>query len=577
MNIIKALKDKIGKTSEDGIFLDTITRNNAIREPKNFKTNDVKLLKYLLDVSKVTMWMKSSKEQSELQNTYKKFYKNVSKYLDSLYKHCVIIKKYNTKDFCDNISTCNFQKDVLLQHQSFSNFESNTTPANVVVIGEINRLTNKFNEYRNDKYRSLIVDAGFSIYVSNYTEYERAFRIGAGTTSPIIRIKQFIEDKKKFKDKETFGILVYLTKEDRGDIVSARASVINKLNDLANAVGLQGSSLNKYLSKREDYLTINKGIYCELVNALTKKLKAECEAISKTRDEVTGMKEYQFKQKVKDSIDYHLKKITAENKEKEYKDERSYFESIYMKPVEMCKSLVENITDLFSEWWYSGNNKKKGTGSSKLDKAIENSIVEFSENWISFEMAYMAMANLIAYRDQKKHNLESFITDYEKYIADITKASQKLSLNNEKTTKNINTKELDTPDIKDKIARFNQLCDKINKTVFKLKIEYNSAVDDVDSIKIIIKNFVNSYKEQFVNALRGLDISDWTPPNPCSKLTLGEAVLFVYYSVDRYEKDWHFGLFDYVLTYFDNSNKVKLGLSTDEIRNIINSVNKETN
>lgn len=600
MNIIKALKDKIKKADEEGIFLDTINRKNGVREPKEFKSSDIKSLKSLLDVSKITMWMKGSKEQNEMQKAYKDFYKEISKSLNSLYKHCAMIEKYNTKGLSNNIITYNRLKKDIQNQQILKHFQSSTTPANIGAISEINKITDKFNELRKSKeYSSLITAAKVDVHVKSYPEFEKMSRTKFKTNSPVIKINQYIEEQKQIKEKETKKIFLHFLREDKGDIKSAKASVFNKLNELAASVDLPRSSLEKYLSEKNDYLEINKNLYDELASALAKKLRAECEENSEFKNEAGKISEDDFKQKIRNRMDCCLGKLKFEKEEKENKEKRGFFETIYMKPVDMALSLGKSIFEGFCVWWYSGDKDKKSKKSYKLNEAIKNRVEKFCDTWLGFEMAHLALAKLITYRDQRKQNLENFLESYEKYIKDITNASKKVSIHaEEKTISTIDKEKLSKGDLKislispgevvkakdkdalsnpivqERIALINQKGSEINKAVSKLKIEYDSAVCDVDIVRTLIKKFVGNYRKQFANALNGVDIASWAPPASCSKLTLGQAVLFSYYSLDRYEKNWHFGLDDEVLTYLLNIDKVKLGLTADEMRNIVNSVSK---
>ena len=79
------------KAKNEGTFLDKIICKNKIKDVEKFGLNDVKYLKSLLDVPSIKLWMKSSRNQSEMKESYKKLYKDVCKYLDSMKKSCLAI------------------------------------------------------------------------------------------------------------------------------------------------------------------------------------------------------------------------------------------------------------------------------------------------------------------------------------------------------------------------------------------------------------------------------------------------------------------------------------------------------
>ena len=583
MGVFEKLKDKIKNLSEDEIFLDTISRKNAVREPKDFRSSDVKMLKSLLDVSRFTMWMKSSKEQSELQKSYKNFYKEVSKSLSSLYKNCVMIEKYYTNKLDTDILSCiNLKIDLERKIKILEDFEKLTLPSNIVKsIDKINKITDKFNKLRtSEEYRSLLINAGFNFHISNYTEFEKMTRMRYRTRSPMIKINEFVEEKKQLKEKETRAIFLYLIKEDKGDIKSAKVSVFNLLDNLASSVDLPKGSLEKYLLEKNDYFEINKNLYDEVVNALAKKIKAECEKSDEFKNEVSKSSEEEFKKNVRSKMDGFLNKIAKENEQRVNKQNRGFWESLYMVPVDAAVSLSEYFFNGFKDMLFSKNSNVENEKSRKLNVEIKNKVEEFCETWIKFEMAHRSLANMIKYRNQKKENLNNFIKDYEKYIKDISEASD-ISKNDAMSGMNAFKAKYDPEkdglevSYQEKIAQINKKSDEINKVVSKLKVEYDSAVNNSKIIKKIIKNFVGSYKKQFENALDGATLSKWNPPSPCSKLTLGQSVLFVYYSVDRYEKNWHFGLSDYAVNYLYKSEKTKLGITINEIKNTIDPSRKQ--
>lgn len=555
-----AEEDKAKDNNEDGIFLDTIIRKNGIRQLKDFKPSDIKSLKSLLNVSAGTMWLKGSKEQSEMQKGYKNFYKKVSKPLDSLYKHCFVIRKYNTKDLDTKIDDCNNSRINIekIAYDATKELEDARTPTNIMAIERLNELTEDFNELRaSDKYRFMIIQANVNIHVETYKEFEKRMRIAFKTKDPVVRINQFVQEKKQLKEKESREVFLSVIKEKKNDIKVAQSNVFKVLGELESTVGLDGGSLKKYLVNKNDFIAINKGLYDKLIDALTEKIKAQCGEVD----------EIEFKSKVKEEINKYLGKIQKEM-EKPY-EEKDSVERLFDGTKQYAKILWKFILSTVKNYM-GANDEKNDDAPNELNATIKNEIEEFCDTWVRFEMVHGTLANKINYRETKKEILEDFLKDYEKYINDIVNASKEIGSHLSETLNNMkNNKAFFGEYIQGQIALFNTMSCEIDKSVSSLRTEYIAARSDSKAIKKIIKGYVETYKGQFGDALNGKEISKWQPPASCSKFTLAQAVLFVYYCVDQYEDFWKFGLSDKILEYLERNEKLKLGMTAKEIKKII--------
>ena len=561
-----AEEDKAKDNNEDGIFLDTIIRKNGIRQLKDFQPSDIESLKSLLNVSAGTMWLKGSKEQSEMQKDYKNFYKKVSKPLDSLYKHCFVIRKYNTEDLEKKINNCNDRRiniekityDAAKKLDAVKELEDARTPTNIMAIEELNKLTENFNELRaSDKYRFMIIQANVNIHVETYKEFEKRMRIAFKTKDPVVRINQFVQEKKQLKEKESREVFLSVLREKKNDIKVAQSNVFKVLGELESTVGLVGGSLEKYLVNKNDFIAINKGLYDKLIDALTKKIKAQCGEVD----------EREFKSKVKEEINKYLGKIQKEM-EKPY-EEKDSVERLFDGTKQYAKILWKFILSTVKDYM-GANDEKNDDAPNELNATIKNEIEEFCDTWVRFEMVHGTLANKINYRETKKEILEDFLKDYEKYINGIVNASKEIGLHLSKTLEDMkNNKAFFNEHIQRQIALFNKNSCEIDKSVSSLRTEYIAARSDSKAIKKIIKGYVETYKDQFGDALNGKEISNWQPPASCSKLTLAQAVLFVYYCVDQYEDCWKFGLSNKILEYLERNEKLKLGMTAKEIKKII--------
>lgn len=561
-----AEEDKAKDSNEDGIFLDTIIRKNGTRQLKDFQPSDIKSLKSLLDVSAGTMWLKGSKEQSEMQKDYKNFYKKVSKPLDSLYKHCLVIRKYNTTDLKEKIVSCNRSRVSIenITHDATKKLEDARTPTNIMAIKKINELTEDFNELRaSDKYRLMIKQANVNIHVETYKEFEKRMRIAFKTKDPVVRIDQFVQEKKQLKEKESSEVFLSVVREKKNDIKSAQNNVFKVLGELESTVGLSAGTLKKYLVNKDDFIAINKGLYDELLDALTKKIKVQCEEVD----------EIKFKAKVKEEIDKYLGKIQKET-EKPY-EEKDSAEKLFDVTKQYAKNFWGFIWDTVKDYM-EANDEKNDDAPNKLDATIKSGIEEFCGTWVRFEMVHSTLANKINYKETKKKIFLDFLKDYEKYINDIVDASKEINWHLSETLNNMkNNEAFFNEHLQGQIALLNTMSDEINKSVSNLRTAYIAARSDSKVIKKIIKGYVETYKGQFGDALNGKEINKWKPPASCSKFTLAQAVLFVYYCVDQYEGYWKLGLSDEILKYLERSEKVKLGMTAKEIKKIIGTSKKK--
>ena len=331
------------------------------------------------------------------------------------------------------------------------------------------------------------------------------------------------------------------------------------LGELESTVGLSEGTLKKYLVNKDDFIAINKGLYDELINALTEKIKAQCEEVD----------EIEFKSKVKEEINKYLGKIQKET-EKPYEGKDS-LEKLFDGTKQYAKSFWRFIWDTAKEYMEANDD-----APNKLDAIIKNGIEEFCDTWVRFETAHSTLANKINYKEKNKKIFLDFLKDYEKYINDIVNASKEIDSHLSKTLNNMKNNEAFFDEyLQGQIALLNTMSDEINKSVSSLRTEYVAARRDCKAIKKIIKGYVETYKGQFGDALNGKEINKWQPPASCSKFTLAQAVLFVYYCVDQYEGYWKLGISDEILKYLERSQKVKLGMTAKEIKKIIGTSTKK--
>lgn len=560
-------EDKAKGNNKDGIFLDTIIRKNGVRQLEKFKPSDIKSLKSLLNVSAVTMWLKGSKEQSKMQKDYKNFYKEVSKLLDSLYKHCSVIRKHNTKDkdlrkkidICNNYRTEieNAIQDAAGKQDAIKKLEDARTPTNIMAIKELNKLTEDFNKLRaSDKYYSMITQADVDIYVETYKEFEEKMRMVFRTEDPVVIINQFVQEKKQLKEKESREVSLSVLREKKNDIKVAQRDVSKVLGEFENTLNLGKGSLKKYLVNENDFIAVNNGLYYDLIDALTEKIKVHCKEVDK---------EEEFKSKVKKEINEYLKKIQEEMKKGSLE--------VFTDAAKQCaKSLWGFISPIIK--YFTGANDEK-----KDDAEIKKEIEKFCYTWVRFERVHVTLADKINYKEKI---LNEFLGEYETYIDNIVKASnasntleKKYSHLSETLYEMKDNKALSRKRIRDLIVLLNRTSNEINKSVSSLRTKYIAAQSDSEAIKEIIKDYVETYKDKFGNALNGKEISEWKPLKSCSTFTLAQAVLVVYYYVDRYENKRKFGLSDEIFGYLERSEKVKLGITTNEIKEIIGTLEQK--
>ena len=226
------------KAKNEGTFLDKIICKNKIKDVEKFGLNDVKYLKSLLDVPSVKLWMKSSRNQSEMKESYKKLYKDVCKYLDSMKKSCLAMKRYKPDELAPKVEWCRELKakmEVEMGEILTKDMKEAKIPVNVKAIKKIDELTIAFNNFRASScYKAIMSGAKVNPRLETYSEFEPRMRMKLGTNMPLIMVKEFVEEKKQLKERETHAMFDYFVKSSNKFVKSARATVIKDLNKLAN-------------------------------------------------------------------------------------------------------------------------------------------------------------------------------------------------------------------------------------------------------------------------------------------------------------------------------------------------------
>ena len=169
-------------------------------------------------------------------------------------------------------------------------------------------------------------------------------------------------------------------------------------------------------------------------------------------------------------------------------------------------------------------------------------------------------------RDSKAKSLSKLIREYNKYIEDISKATEKVAVEDKDKIKAVNIKNKDR--FKWLVEEFNNSNNDIKKTIPKIKHYYDAAFDSAECVKSSIEVYINDYKGQFSKSFEGKSLRSWAPNKNSSKLTLGQAILFTHYCISKYEEKC-FGLGKGFASYLEESERMKLGVTTKELKNII--------
>lgn len=551
---------KSTKNNDNGIFLDTIERKNGVRSLQSFKPNDIKALKSLLDVSSFTMWRKSSNGQKEMQEDYKELYKSVGSGLSMLYKQCDSIEKKG-KDLEKGVINYNKSREEI--SSILKKVESASKPVNTIeTIKEINRLTSEFNKLRNkEPYCSWIKSADVcEVNLKNYKDFEKSKKMVLNTTSPVTMIPEFVEKKRQIEKEEAKKIFYNFVNETNRNIKANQAAVFNRLDELEDIVGVNKGALKKYFAEKGGYLKIDENMYDELANALIEKLKPQS-----GKSDVLEKRKEEFKKEIKAKIKESLKETHAEaaKEEKKHSSKRStilgFFNSLFSTEgrTKLQVQVVAKVRKSFKNLKkFLKGNYLKGNGYKFSDEAIK-AIEAFCDAWADFEAEHASLSSLIKSRDENLKILNSFVGKYNEYIGNISRASIKVA-----KPSNIQIDEKELESFEDKILAHNRCSAKINVSAGVLREECNEAESNIDAINGMIKKYVSDYSEQFKTALKGQTIDTWVLPSSCSKLTLGQSVLFTYYCLKNY-KDNHFYL-GIVAEHLEKIEKAKLGITSKE-------------
>lgn len=572
------------KAKNEGTFLDKIICKNKIKDVEKFGLNDVKYLKSLLDVPSVKLWMKSSRNQSEMKESYKKLYKDVCKYLDSMKKSCLAMKRYKPDELAPKVEWCRELKakmEVEMGEILTKDMKEAKIPVNVKAIKKIDELTIAFNNFRASScYKAIMSGAKVNPRLETYSEFEPRMRMKLGTNMPLIMVKEFVEEKKQLKEKETHAMFDYFVKSSNKFVKSARATVIKDLNKLAKRVELSESSLNKYLSSEKDFKEISNGLYNELAENLTKLVE---ETISEYNENFGGNKlEFTNEEELKNSIEMimggdkavlekEMKKKAEDNGNAEgwlslgFKYFKAFYSGIYKVFEKETKSKSKELLyDSFKKYINWEGIKKEAKGSA--EKYLKFITEDFLAVWGNFEVSHRCLVEIMNDRDSKANSLSELIGKYNKYIEDISKATEKMAVENKDKIKGVNIKNQDR--FKWLVEEFNNSNNDIKKTIPKIKHYYDAAFDSAECVKSSIEVYINDYKGQFSKSFEGKTLRSWAPNKNSSKLTLGQAILFTHYCISKYEEKC-FGLGKGFASYLEESERMKLGVTSKELKNII--------
>lgn len=571
------------KAKNEGTFLDKIICKNKIKDAEKFGLNDIKYLKSLLDVPSVKLWMKSSRNQSEMKESYKKLYKDVCKYLDSMKKSCLAMKRYKPDELAPKVEWCRELKakmEVEMGEILTKDLKEAKIPVNVKAIKQIDELTIAFNIFRAKScYKAIMSGAKVNPRLETYSEFEPRMRMKLGTNMPLIMVKEFVEEKKQLKEKETHAMFDYFVKSSNKFIESARATVIKDLNKLAKRVEVSESSLNKYLSSEKDFKEINNGLYNELAEDLTKVVK---ETISEYNENFGGNKfEFTNEKELKDNIEIimggekavlerEMKKKTEDNGNSEgwlslgFKYFKAFYSGIYKIFEEKTKGKSETLYNSFVAHINWKAIEEKAIDSAK--KYLKFITEDFLAVWGNFEVSHRCLVEIMKDRDSKAKSLSKLIRKYNKYIEDISKATEKVAVEDKDKIKAVNIKNKDR--FKWLVEEFNNSNNDIQKTIPKIKHYYDAAFYNAECVKSSIEVYINDYKGQFSKSFEGKTLRSWAPNKNSSKLTLGQAILFTHYCISKYEEKC-FGLGKGFASYLEESERMKLGVTTKELKNII--------
>ena len=581
------------KSKNEGPFLKTIVRKNKIKSMQQFGVNDIRNLESLLDVSSVKLWFKSSKGESQMRTDYKATYKKVYKYLESLRKNCLEIKKCKPDELKVKVQRCmelkskieGIIKETAEKDENMAQIEAKRKeakkPVNVKAIEKISRLTLEFNKYRAQKENKSIYEyLGIEPKIESYKDFESRMKLDRVTNEPLVVVKEFIEDKKALRNKEEDLINVYRsefgTKFANGE---EKKSFSKKLGDLAVSVGLNKSDLHDYFSSEDDFNKINKGLYGKLADSLIEKAKsivAEYNDKNKKPDneKITFVENNNLNGQIieimggsRDVIDANITKEL--NKEKNKTGGGGYFKgmanvigNVYKAAVNWFKGDTTALCDYFENCLVGNDQQAK----KDINAEFKNLVEKFLKAWEEFIVAFKHVSEALEEIDRINEKVNELFGKFNEYIANISKASMGCSANNAvnagagENNKKASAIKIEKPEeFNGSVREFNNLTTEIGKTVSKVKRYYDAAVDNAECASGSLDNFVNEYINYFDKSL-----------DKGTTFTLNEAILFAKGCIYNY-KERHFGLDESLVNYFEENERMKLGITQQELRQIISN------
>lgn len=594
-------------TNNAETFLDKIKCKNKIKNANEFGIDDIKNLKSLLDVS-TFKWLKYCKKvQDEMKKEYKKLYKGVCKDLDSLKKNCLAIKKCKPDSLKENAAAClNLKKEIEDMAQKAldefkeklkknNNLDENATvdikrePVNVKAIKEINELTVEFNNsIKNDKnigwlYKEVkLTPPKFE----TYKELESKMRMKRVTNAPLVMVGEFVKDKDRVLEKHKYTINNYLFKYDSNFKSDILKNFYEKLSKLVEVVGLSKDDLKKYFQRIDNFKEINKGVYEDLATGLVKKANEIIDEYNKNKLDdkkvafATGADEAKLKTKIVEEMGGNVKFVEENVKKESVKKENEGFFSWALNGI---KSGVKSVGQYLAEklWTYSLKDYIKcsnGAVPEDISKNIQALEENFLEAWKEFLSYYTFVSMNLEVSEDIKAIINELYGIFDEYIENIKKAVKKSvstigkynkrpPVNNKNGQVNEQVKPPAKEPVKveipkkfdDLLGEFNVSSSKISKTVFKIKRYYDAAVDNAECIIGPLGDFASRYH-----------ITPILGTQSVSEMSLGQAILFAEDCIISY-KARHFGLSDKLVDYLEENERMKLGITKKELREIIDN------
>lgn len=586
----ETVKEESNERAE--IFLDRIICKNKIKPQDKIKADDIKLFKSLLDVSRYTLWKKSSNDEKEMKKKYKEFYKKITKPLNSLQKHCKEIEKFKVNSSLENninIYKASREKieGLIGKNKKFS-YATYYEPREVELIKKINNSINKLNKVRGEdsKCMEFMLYSKIDPYVPTYTEFEKNDRKISKTKDPFsVKISAFIEYNEKRQKKEKEIMQTYferIFKDHINDKDKAWKDLKGKLEELEKLISTTDDKVNlqKFISE-EKGCDMNEEFGQAILKALQNKLVKEY-GFNKEQTEgfLANIQEQISKKGILDiAVDVGAKAISS--------------------TTSGIKSAFSQVCGLFKGWFSSKNyepdekNTKEATNTEDnkqddkqddIQDDITEKIKEIGEAFIGIREANVKFIELVKNRGygREKGTMETINGEYLSYIKEIKEAAGSINSQNSEKFGGLVEIKKDKEETEDdqkiknenleKIRDFVQALSAINSEIPKIKKEYFGAQDDSHAIKKLIKYYIKFVKDNSgVNIINKTNISEWKPPaniSNTSKIKLSQAIPYVYYCVDKYEKSG-FGLDEKIVEVIEESERSMLGMTLREIKKAV--------